>query len=623
MAETQTYQEEFEYQAEMKQLLHLIIHALYTHPEIFLRELISNASDALNKLRFLQLTGHDILDPDLPLRISIQLDPEARTLVITDTGIGMTHDDLVHRIGSVASSGTLAFLEETRRAGKAVDAGIIGQFGVGFYSAFMVAGEVTIETRHADPESRAYRWFSTGEGTFTVEPLDREERGTTIKLKLKDDAAEFSQESRVRQIVRKYSNFVDFPIYLGDAQVNTVKALWRKQKSDVSDEELTEFYKFVSHDHEAPLGHLHLAIEGRVNFRALLFIPSSRPPLFFQDDHFQGLHLYTNNVFIQENTKELLPEYLRFVRGVVDTEDLPLNVSRETTQSNPVIAKIRSILTGKILTLLSEWAEKETEKYDSVFRNFGSLMKTGITSDFANREQLINLIRFESTRTKPGEYTSLRSYVDRMKDDQKEIYYVLGDHRELLEKMPNLEYFKKHDIEVLLLTDPVDVFVIPSIPVFDEKHLVSIEKADLDLQPDEDVAREALAADEIRDLVSSFKKTLGDRVEDVVASKRLVHSAATLVVGKEGIDPQMERIMKMMQQDIPPVRRILEINPGHVLIKNLAALQANGKHDELVEKVIMQLYEGALLVEGSLTQPAVFFDRMTELMTEATSKDIG
>ncbi len=618
--ETKTpHVEEFEYRAEMKQLLHLIIHSLYTHQEIFLRELISNASDALNKVRFRQLTDHDVLDADAERSITITLDPDQNTLAVEDTGIGMTRDDLVDRIGTVAGSGTLAFLDELKKTDKPVDAHLIGQFGVGFYASFMAADEIVIETRHADVDAKAYRWTSDGGGRFTIEEIDREARGTKVTLHLKEDAKEFSQDYRVKQIIKKYSNFVDFPIYLGDEQVNTVKALWMKHRDEITDEERGEFYKFISNDYQDPLGHLHLRIEGLVNFNALLFVPATAPMGLFREDYERQLHLYSSGIFIQDDAKALLPEYLRFVRGVVDTEDLPLNVSREVTQSSPVTAKIQAILTGKMLAMLAEWAEQDTEKYDTFFTHFGPLFKTGITTEFSKRDQVLDLLRYPSTKTEPGKTTSLKNYIGRMQDGQEAIYYLMGDHLEVVTRNPNLEYFTKNDIEVLLLTDPVDVFTFPHLQTYDEKPLQSIEKADLDLKSDDESQEDALPGEAINTLLALFRMTLGDEVEDVVASKRLVDSAATLVVGTQGMDTQMERMMKMMNEGFTGSKKILEVNTAHPLLKNMAKLRAESGQDALLEQAIHQLYEGALLIDGTLNQTAEFVERMTALMVKATA----
>lgn len=610
--------QEFEYKAEMKQLLHLIVHSLYTHPEVFLRELISNASDALNKVRFQQLTDRNILNPDLPLRINIALDAEEQTFSITDSGVGMTKSDLIDRIGTVASSGTLEFFQRLKTENKPFDGNLIGEFGIGFYSVFMVTDKVTIQTRHADSDSIGYQWESTGEGKFTIEEIPLEERGTKIFFKLKDDTKDFSDDDRVKDVIKKYSNFADFPIYVGGEEVNTISALWHKNKNEITEEERIEFYKFISNDYNPPLGHLHLSIEGRVNFKALIFFPDTPPLNYFRVEDLRSLHLYSSRIFIQDDCKELLPEYLHFVSGVVDTEDLPLNVSREVTQSSPVMAKIKDVITGRILSLLEDWAENESEKYEKFFKNFGLLFKTGAGSDFANRDRLINLLRFESSKAEKGEFTSLKEYVDGMPEDQKEIYYLSGDNRDAVERNPSLEYFRKKDIEVLFFVDAADVFNIPHLHEYDGKPLKSIEKADIDFKPDEDSPNDTLSEDDIKSLISFFNELLGDKVEDVVASKRLVDSAATLVVGASGMDRQMERMMKMMGGEIGESKKILEINPTHPLIKNLAQLHRSKSDDAILKSCALQLYDGALLIDGNMETPTDFVARMTDIMEQAT-----
>ena len=610
--------EEFEYQAEMKQLLHLIVHSLYSHQEVFLREVISNASDALNQVRFRQLTDKDIVSPDAPLRININVDSKTQTFSIADTGIGMTKEDLVARIGTIASSGTVNFLERLKEEGKPFDANIIGQFGIGFYSVFMVTDQVVIETRHADPESKGCRWESTGESKFTVEEFPREERGTKISFKLKDDAKEFSEEYRINEIIKRYSNFADFPIHVNGEQVNTISALWQKNRNEVTDEELEEFYKFISDDFNPILGHLHLAIEGQVNFKAMVFVPETAPFNFMRGEDLRSLQLYANRIFIQDDCKELLPEYLRFVAGVVDTEDLPLNVSREVTQVSPVMGKINNVLTGRILSLLEDWAKNDHEKYDKFFTNFGLLFKTGLSTDFGNRDRLIDLLRFESTKTEKGKLTSLKDYLAGMQEDQKEIYYLTGESRVAVELNPNLEYFRKRGTEVLFFIDPADIFNIPQLHDYDEKPIKGIETADLDLKSDEESKADSLTEEESKSLISLFKETLGDKVEDVVESKRLVDSAATLVIGASGMDRQMERMMKMMNQDIPGSKKILEINPSHPLIKNLAHIHDNKADESILKSCVLQVYEGALLIDGNMDSPTEFVARMTEIMEHAT-----
>lgn len=609
---------QFEYQAELKQLLHLIIHSLYTHPEVFLRELISNSSDALNKTRFRMLTDKDVLDPEAKLEIKIEVDKDSGAFSIEDAGIGMTHDDLIKRIGTVASSGTMEFLKQMQESKEKLDANMIGQFGVGFYSVFMVTDEVTIETRHADKDSKGYRWKSDGQGTFTIEEIEKETRGTKISFVLKEEYKEFAEGHRINHIVNKYSNFVDFPILVNNERINKVEALWHKQKSDMKPEELNEFYKFVSNDYQDPAGHLHLSIEGAVNFKALLFIPSTSPGPYIRYEDLKSVHLYSNKVFIQDDCKELLPEYLRFVNGVVDTEDLPLNVSREVTQNSPVMVKIKNTLTGKILSFLEDWAKNEPEKFLQFYQNFSQIFKLGINSDFNNRDRIIDLLQFESTVTESGKTTTLKDYVSRMGSEQTQIFYLSGESRERLERNPNLEYFKKNEIEVLLLHDPMDIFNVPSIGEYDKKPLTSIDKADIDVSKDEEDKSEALNENLSSSLINIFKETLSDKVEDVIESKRLVDSPATLVVGKEGMDVQMEKMMKMMNQDFAGSKRILEINTSHELIKNLSRLNMGNSTDPLLRNSILQIYESALLLDGNLPSPSDFVKRMTDIMMEAT-----
>ncbi len=613
--------EQFEYKAEMKQLLHLIIHSLYKHPEVFLRELVSNASDALNKVRFLQVTNAPVHQPDAELRIKIEIDDKNHTLAIEDSGIGMTRDDLIERIGTVASSGTLDFLTRVKNGEKKLDGSeLIGQFGVGFYSVFMVTDNVTIETRHADEDAKGWRWKSDGGGTYTIEEIEKPDRGTRISFTLKEDAKEIASEYRVKDIIKKYSNFVDFPIYVGDDKVNSVTALWQRKKDDLQKEELDEFYKFVANDFREPLDHLHLHIEGRVNFKALVFIPSEPPFGYFDPREEKSLHLYVNRVFIQDDCKDLVPEYLRFVKGVVDTEDLPLNVSREVTQSSPITAKMREIITNRVLGMLEDWAKTDADKYNEFFRKFGNYLKLGITTEFSSKDRIVDLLRFETSKTEAGKFTSLKQYVADMGEDQKEIYYITGEGRDVVEKNPNLEYFRKNAIEVLYLTDPVDLFTVTSLPEYEGKTIVSTEKADIDIasEKSEEENAEALKGKEAKDILTRFKEILGDRVEDVIESRRLVDSVATLVVGKEGMDAQMERMMKMMNKDFSGAKKILEVNLRHPLVKNLAALNEKDHESPVLQQSVEQIYDGALLIEDNLQNPMDFVRRAMDDLEKAT-----
>jgi len=619
--ETRAAAEQFEYKAEMKQLLHLIIHSLYTHPEVFLRELVSNASDALNKVRFLQVTNAPVHQPDAELRIKIEIDDKNHTLSIEDSGIGMTRDDLIERIGTVASSGTLDFLTRVKDGEKKLDGSeLIGQFGVGFYSVFMVTDNVTIETRHADEDAKGWRWQSDGGGTYTIEEIEKQDRGTRISFTLKEDAKEIASDYRVKDIIKKYSNFVDFPIYVGDDKVNSVTALWQRKKDDLQKEELDEFYKFVANDFREPLDHLHLHIEGRVNFKALVFIPTEPPFGYFDPREEKSLHLYVNRVFIQDDCKDLVPEYLRFVKGVVDTEDLPLNVSREVTQSSPITAKMREIITNRVLGMLEDWAKTDADKYNEFFRKFGNYLKLGITTEFSSKDRIVDLLRFETSKTEAGKVTSLKQYVADMGEEQKEIYYITGEGRDVVEKNPNLEYFRKNAIEVLYLTDPVDLFTVTSLPEYEGKAIVSTEKADIDIaeEKSEEEDAEALKGKEAKDILTRFKEILGDRVEDVIESRRLVDSVATLVVGKEGMDAQMERMMKMMNKDFSGAKKILEVNLRHPLVKNLATINEKNHENPVLKQSVEQIYDGALLIEDNLQNPMDFVRRAMDDMEKAT-----
>ena len=613
--------QEFEYKAEMKQLLDLIVHSLYTHPEIYLRELISNSSDALSKVRFNALTDQDILDKEADLAIRISINPEEMTFVIEDSGVGMTEEELIANLGTVAKSGTLGFMQSLKEQQKQLDGNLIGQFGVGFYSVFMVTEDVTVETRSAHPGSEGFRWRSSGQGTYTIEKIDKAERGTKISFKLKEEYKEFAEEYRVEQVVKKYSNFVDFPIYLGDKQLNSITALWQRSKSELKDEEVNEFYKFIANDYQDPLDYLPVSVEGMVTFKALLFLPKEAPPeMLYRQGELEnhGPQLYVKKVLIQNECRDLLPEYLRFIAGVVDTEDLSLNVSREVVQSSPVMAKIRQILTGKILGWFEALAKEQPEKFKTFYKAFGPIIKIGLNTDYSNRDKLIELLRFESTKTADGEYVTLKEYTERMGTDQKEIYYHSGTSRGQLLAHPNLEYFQDMGIEVLLLSDPVDVFVIPSIHEYDKKPLKSIEKADIDFSQQKKERPEPLAENLLAPVLQLFRETLGDGVEDVIESHRLVSSPVTLVSGKDGLDSQMEKMMKMMQSNMPAGKRILEVNTSHPIIRNLAGMIIADANNPLIRTAMKQLYEGALFLEGGLDSTTGFLSRMNELIEAAT-----
>ncbi len=611
--------QQFEFKAEMKQLLNLIVHSLYTHPEVFIRELISNASDALNKFRFVRLTEQSILNPEKELNISIILDSEKNTFTIEDSGLGMTLEELVNQLGTVASSGTLEFLENLKKQNSSIDGNMIGQFGVGFYSVYMVTNEITVETRSYKSDSKGYRWVSKGEDSYTIEEIEKETRGTKITFTLMDEHKSYANDLTVKSILKKYSNFVEYDIFLNEEKVNTIQALWHKKKEDINEEDLDEFYKFITNDFEKPLGYLQLNLEGNINFKALLFIPQTAPPMFLRDATDKSLHLYCNKIFISDSITDLLPEYLRFVRGVVDTEDLPLNVSREVIQSTPQTTKIRNVITSRVLQFLEDWLNNDKEKYDKFFNQFGSLLKTGVTSDYQNRDKIIDLYKFQSSKTTNDELTTFKEYVTRMKPEQNEIYYVAGDVRENIEKNPNFEYFKKNNIEVIYLTDPVDMFSFPYIYEYDKKQIKSIDKSDIKFE-DETESDDKLAENDSATIIEKFKSVLGDRVEDVKISNRLVDSPASLVVGSQGLDPQMEKMMQMMDKDYKGGKRILEINASHPLIKNLAKINSTDSNNQILNDSIVQIFEGTSLIEGYLKSPIDFYNRMVGFMVKATKE---
>lgn len=611
--------EKIEFKAEMKQLLHLIIHSLYTHPEVFLRELISNSSDAMNKVRIMKLKGETVLDPDAKLEIRIDFDEKEKTFSIEDSGLGMTRENLIEHLGTIAKSGTMEYVKQLTKSGGKADEGLIGQFGVGFYSVFIVTDKVVVETRHAGKDSKGLRWTSTGESAYTIEEIDKKTRGTKISFTLKEDATQFAQEHSVNDVIGKYSNFADFPIMVKDKQANQVEALWRKNAKDITKEQYNEFYKFIASDALEPATQLAVAVEGAsVSFKSLLFIPNHAPQDLFRLQQEGGVHLYCNKILIKRECADILPPYLRFIRGVVDTEDIPLNVSREMIQASPVTNKIKDILTKKVLAYLNDWSQKEPKAFQEFIKRFGPLLKSGLDQDFINRDAIIQLLRFQTTKTKVDEYASLKEYVARMKPSQDAIYYLAGESRAGVEANPNLEYFKKQDMEVLILCDPVDIFIVPSINEFEKKPLKSADKADIDLAAEDKIEK---PEDKLGDaLIQIFKTQLKDKVEDVKLSKRLVDSAATLVRGDSGMDAQMEKMMRMMNQDVPQSKRILEVNLDHPVLKNLAKLHLGNVQGDLIAKCISQIYDNALLADGDYTNIALpeLVKRMNELMQSAT-----
>ncbi|MCX6170797.1 MAG: molecular chaperone HtpG [Ignavibacteriales bacterium] len=617
----------YEFKAEVKKLLDILVHSLYTSREIFLRELISNASDALDKLRFESNRGTEMFDKDLPLEIKIEFDEKKKLLTITDTGIGMTHDELITNIGTIAKSGTEEFVRLIAET-KADASNIIGKFGVGFYSVFMVAHEVIIKTKSFRNDEKAVEWKSDGLGEYEIIELDEKlPRGTKVEVYLKDDAAEFAEKWRLENIIKKHSNFISYPIFLEKEKINTVSALWREPKSSITKEQYDEFYKFLSYDSEGPIDVIHKSVDAPIQFNVLLFIPKKSNDFFWQDRENYGLDLYVRRVLIQHKNKELLPEYLSFVKGVVDSEDLPLNISRETLQENVVFTKIASSVSSTIFNYLSEKAKNDSTAYNDFWKEHGKIFKLGY-SDFANHDKYLDLIRFNSSFCKDkDELTSLADYTTRMKEGQKEIYFITGTNRDAIKLDPHMEIFKNKGLEVLYLIDPIDEFVVQSIRKYKEFDFKSADSADSkkmsDIKNVEEKKNdiEELTKDDEKhffSLLSKMKSILSDRVEDVVKSDRLVDSASCIVSKDEGLSAAMQKILRMTNKEMGQQKKIFEVNPNHKLVRNLIKVFKADSNDDFIVNVTEQLFESALLQEGSLDDPHTLIQRLNKSLEQSS-----
>jgi molecular chaperone HtpG len=627
MAKKKSKENQFEFKAEIKELLNILVHSLYTNREIFLRELISNASDALDKLRFESNRGTKIYQSDLALEITVKGDDKKNILTVTDTGIGMTKEEIIKNIGTIAKSGSAEFLKQLSESKEDAN-NIIGKFGVGFYSVFMVADKVEIISRSFKEDAKPIKWTSDGLGSFSVEEIDGDvNRGTEIKIFLKEDAKEFAEKYRLEGIIKKHSNFVTFPIKLDGEQVNTVSALWREPKSSVKPEQYNEFYKFLTYDVDDPLHVIHKAVDMPIQFSALLFIPKKNTDIFgFNRDNY-GLDLYVRRVLINHQNKDLLPEYLSFVKGVVDSEDLPLNISRETLQENVIFTKISTSVTKQVLSELAKLAKDDKEKYATFWKEFARIFKMGYT-DYANQEKFVELLRFDSSSNKKSEQlVSLADYVEKMKKDQKEIYYMTGPSREALAIDPHLEIFKRKGLEVLYLYDPVDEFVINAINKYKDYEFKSVDQVDLkslDKFKDSDDRKgkvEELSEEDSKHLSSLLKKMkdiLGDKVTDVKLSERLDDSPSCLVNSDSTMSASMQKIMNLMgnTDTVPP--KIMEVNKDHKLIRNLLKVFKADSNDKYISDVTEQLYESALLLEGYLTDPHKLVNRINAMLEESS-----
>ena len=606
----------FEFQAEIKQLLDIVIHSLYTEKEIFVRELVSNASDALEKLRHLQLTEKEIFDDRLELEINLTTDDKAKTITIQDFGIGMTREELVANLGTIAHSGSKAFLKALSEGGQK-NANLIGQFGVGFYSAFMVAKSVKVYTHSWRPQEPGHVWTSEGGGSYTIEESEGERRGAKIVIELKDDCAEFASESRIKSILERYSAFVSFPINLNGKRINTVQALWLRNKNEIKDEEYTEFYKFQSHAFDEPRLRLHFSADAPLAINALLFVPQSNPEKFGLARSEPAVSLYCRKVLIDAAPKDLLPEWLRFLKGVVDSEDLPLNISRETMQDRSLVEKLNKVITKRFLKFLEDEAKNRAESYDQFYTEFGIFLKEGAATDFTHKDSLAKLLRFESSRTEKGKTTSLADYVSRMSEGQKDIYFLIGPSREAIERGPYLEGFKARNLEVLFGFEAVDDYVMRHLREFDGKTLTAADSADVKLSEAPAPEGEALPEAEAKGLATWLKETLGNRVAEVKASDRLTDSPAAVLNADRFMSPQMRRMMRAMSKDKDeetPLQVNLEFNPRHAIIKRLAATRASDTTK--AQLVAEQLFDNALLAAGLLEDPSRMIGRLYKLLEQ-------
>jgi molecular chaperone HtpG len=614
---TKTEKEVFSFQTEVGQLLDIVAGSLYSNREIFLRELVSNASDACDKLRYASLTDTGLAQTSDEFAITLDVDKDAGTLSVSDNGIGMNHQDLLDTLGTIARSGTGAFIEALKAEDKE-KVGLIGQFGVGFYSAFMVADQVHVQTRKAG-DTDSWLWSSDGKGSFSIEPGQKDITGTTVVLHLKKDAEEFLEQQRIRHIIKTYSDHISFPVLLDDEALNSASAIWTRASKDITEEQHTEFYRHVSHAFDEPWHVMHNRVEGAVNHTSLLYVPSSPPLDLFDADRKSHVKLYVNRVFISDTTQDLIPAYLRFLRGIVDSQDLSLNVSREMLQSDPTMAKIKTSISKKVLSELKKKA-KDTDAYATFWTNFGAVLKEGLVEDPALRDRLLEVCHFSSTGTEG--LTTLKGYIERLKDKQEAIYYITGEDSSKIAKSPHLEGFKAKGIEVLLLSDHVDEFWLQHVTEFDGKPLKSITRgaADLDnIASDEDTPKNDDKTD-LANLIAAFKVVLGDSVKDIRSSKRLTDSPVCLIADDGDMDVNLERLLMRHGQLQSGMPRVLELNPTHPIISKLndRAQSDNASTDELLGDAAHLLFDQARIVEGEdVADPVEFVRRLSSVLSKA------
>ena len=619
--------ETMQFKAEVKQLLDLVINSLYSNPDIFLRELIANAADAIDKARFAALTD-DKLVRDWQIRLAIN--KENRTLSISDNGVGMTADEVKENIGTIAKSGTKAFLENLKTAQAQGTPELIGQFGVGFYAAFMVADNVTIETKRSNSDAPAVRWSSNGNEEYTIEECDRTESGTTVTLHIKGDKDIYLENWKISEIVHKYSDFIEYPIILPfvktnedkttsieDRTLNSQKAIWLRPASEVTEEEHNSFFAHLAHGGK-PLKHININAEGTNEFKALIYIPEETPfNLFMPDMQKKGLQLYVKRVFITDNCEALVPDYLRFLRGVVDSSDLPLNVSREILQENPLLGSIKRAITGKVLGEFKKMLERDVDQYKKFFKEFGKILKEGIHIDPANQEKIKDLVMFETMNGQPGELVTLKEYINAMPAEQEHIYYIIAESRQLALASPALEIFRSKGFDVLLMTDPVDEFIMQNFMQYDKKYLKSANKGELEIEKDPDAEEKALeeATKKYQKLLDYIFDKMQDKLSAVRLTRRLTDSTCCLVGESNSISPQLERLLKAMHQPAPESKRVLELNPNHPVVEKMLALCEADTNSEQLAQYTDILYGEALLTEGSpLPDPLAFVKSVSALM---------
>ncbi len=616
-----------QFQAETRKVLDIVINSLYTERDIFVRELVSNAADALEKFRHLSLTEQPEFDAHVPLEIAIDCDDKKHTLTIADTGIGMTAEELETNLGTIAHSGSGNFIEELAEAAKK-DVNLIGQFGVGFYSAFMAAEKVTVQTRSWDG-SEGHEWVSDGGGTYTVSPCEGLHRGTKIILDLKEDAHEYGQKFTLERIIKQYSTFIPFPVKVEGKKVNTVEAIWTRSKNEITDEEYTEFYKFVGNAVDEPSYRLHFSVDAPLAINALLFVPQENFETMGMGRLEPGVNLYCRKVLIDQHSENILPEWLRFIKGVVDSEDLPLNISRQSLQDNALVMKLRRVITKRFLKFLAEEAKKDTEKYQKFWKTFGIFLKEGVTSDFEFQKELAKLLRFESSAAEPETMIALDEYVERMQEGQEEIYYINGPNRSAIENGPYVEMFKKQEIEILYTLEPIDDFVLSHLGEYEGKKLVSADRADLSLPETEGKDKEesgenqaeALPEPVRESLCKWMKEVLADKVKDVKTSSRLVESPAMIVNVDGMMTSSMERIM--MAQGAPEEqlamggKKDMEINPASPLIRKLADLRVN--NEDFARDVVEQIFDNAMIQAGLLVDPQQMVNRNYRILEQMAS----